>query len=380
MGFLDGVRVVDATRLLPGGFCTMLLSDMGAEVLKVEQPGFGDYLRAAPPTKGGRSTLHSTVNRNKLSIGVDLKKPRGKEVMRRLLRRADVLVEGFRPGAMSRLGFSYDAVKKVNPRIVYCSITGYGQESDFRGVPGHDINFQALAGCLAYPTAADVPLVQLGDMAAGIYAALGILGALVGRKGPVRLDVPVVASLLSFMVVPASAYLATGQPPAPGQSLIFGSTPYYRLYGTSDGRRMAVGALEEGFWRNLLEALGVPEMSRMRFGTPRERRLVGEALARIFATKTREEWTELLMRGETCTTPVLTIQEALTSGWGKSLSMLADSAGEAVLNGPLKAKPSARSRPFTSAPSLGENTGAVLKSLGYSKAQVTALKAEGAVE
>ena len=118
MGFLDGVRVIDATRLLPGGFCTMLLSDMGAEVIKVEQPGLGDYMRATPPTRDGRSPVHSTVNRNKLSIGVDLKSPKGKEVMRRLLKKADVFVEGFRPGAMSRLGLSFGAVKRVSPRIV----------------------------------------------------------------------------------------------------------------------------------------------------------------------------------------------------------------------------------------------------------------------
>lgn len=380
MGFLDGIRIVDATRLLPGDFCTMLLADMGAEVIKVEQPGLGDYLRAAPPTRGGRSTLHSTVNRNKLSIGVDLKKPQGKDIMRRLLHRADALVEGFRPGAMSRLGFSYGAVRKINPKIVYCSITGYGQESDFRSVAGHDINFQALAGSLAYPSSAEVPLVQLGDLTAGMYAALGILGALVGKKRPVRLDVPVVASLLSFMVVPASAYLATGHPPTPGQSLIFGSTPYYRLYSTSDGGHMAVGALEEGFWRNLLKALGVPEMSGMRFGTPRERQLVEQRLTRIFATKTRDEWTKLLMRRETCTTPVLTVEEALASGWGKSLSMLVAAAGEVVLNGPLKSKPALRSRPFTRAPSLGADTGALMKFLGYSKSQAAALKAEGAIE
>ena len=127
MGFLEGVRVVDATRLLPGAYCTMLLSDMGAEVIKVEQPGLGDYMRSAPPTKRGRSPSHASVNRNKLSIGIDLKTAEGKEVLRRLLKGANVFVEGFRPGAMKRLGFSYEEVRRINPSFIYCSISGFGQ-------------------------------------------------------------------------------------------------------------------------------------------------------------------------------------------------------------------------------------------------------------
>ena len=380
MGFLDGVRIIDATRLLPGGYCTMLLSDMGAEVIKVEQPGLGAYMRATPPTKNGRSPVHSTVNRNKLSIGIDLKAPEGKRVLRRLLEDADVFVEGFRPGAMSRLGFSFQSVKKINPKIVYCSISAYGQESRLSSMPGHDINFQAMAGTLAYSRATEVPLLQLGDMASGMFAALGILGALASRKKAVRIDVPIVASLLSWMVVPASAYLATGKPPKEGHSLVFGSTPYYNLYETSDRRHIAVAAIEETFWKNLLEVLGVPEMDDMRFGTAEERQEVTRALTRIFATKTRDEWAELLMHRDTCATPVLTVEEALTSGWSKELSMLVDLADEKILNGPLKSKPPMRARPFTRAPSLGEDTASLMGSLGYSRDQIDALRSSGAVE
>jgi crotonobetainyl-CoA:carnitine CoA-transferase CaiB-like acyl-CoA transferase len=381
VGFLDGTRVVDATRLLPGGFCTMLLSDMGAEVVKVEQPGLGDYMRATPPTKDGRSPVHATVNRNKLSIGIDLKARAGKEVMRRLLKEADVFVEGFRPGAMSRLGFSFADVKKVNPRIIYCSISAYGQNNRLSSMPGHDINFQAMAGTLGYSPGPEVPLLQLGDLASGMYAALGILGALVRRKGAVYLDVPIVASLLSWMVIPASAYLATGRPPEEGHSLVFGSTPFYNLYETSDGKSMAVAAIEPVFWRNLVTALGVPGLEHKRFGTMEERREVTSELKRVFATKTRDEWAELLMSRDTCATPVLTVEEALTSTWAKNLEMLVElSKGETVLNGPLKARPAPRSRHFTRAPSLGEDTGKVMASLGYSRKQTEALKARGAVE
>ena len=381
MGFLDGVRVVDATRLLPGGFCTMLLSDMGAEVIKVEEPGLGDYMRATPPTKDGVSPVHLTVNRNKKSIGVNLKSEEGKEVMRRLLVDADVFVEGFRPGAMSRLGFSFLEVKRISPQIVYCSISAYGQENRLSSMPGHDINFQAMAGTLGYSPGPEVPLLQLGDMASGMYAAVGILGALAGKKGAVHIDVPIVGSLLSWMVIPASAYLATGRPPREGHSLVFGSTPYYNLYKTSDGRHMAVAAIEEGFWKNLLRVLGIPEMAPMRFGTPKARREVTEAITRIFASKTRDEWSALLMDRDTCTTPVLTVEEALTSDWAKNLSMLLEtSAGEEILNGPVRTKPPMRTRRFGRAPRLGQDTSPLMRSMGYSASRIEALRSAGAIQ
>ena len=380
MGFLDGVRVVDATRLLPGGFCTMILSDMGAEVIKVEQPGLGDYMRATPPTKDGRSPVHATVNRNKKSIGIDLKSAEGKAVMRRLLRTADVFVEGFRPGAMTRLGLSFPQVKRVSPKIVYCSISTYGQDIRLSSMPGHDINFQAMAGTLAYSTRAEVPLLQLGDLASGMYAALGILGALAGRRRPVFVDVPIVGSLISWMVLPASVYLATGSGPTEGNSLIFGSTPYYNLYRTSDGRYMAVAAIEPAFWRNLVGALGVPELEQMRFGTAEERGRVASELGRIFATRTRDEWAKLLMDRDTCATPVLTVEEALASDWAKSLGMLAGTGRDDVLNGPVRTVPAMRTKPFTTAPDLGGDTDSIMKSLGYSRAVTQRLKSKGAVQ
>ena len=359
----------------------MLLSDMGAEVIKVEQPGLGDYMRATPPTKDGVSPVHATVNRNKLSIGIDLKTRGGKEVMRRLLRKADVFVEGFRPGAMSRLGFSFSDVRKVNGRIVYCSISAYGQEDRLSSMPGHDINFQAMAGTLGYSPVPEVPMLQLSDMTSAMYAALGILGALAGRKRAVYIDVPIVASLLSWMVLPASAYLATGRPPKEGHSLIFGSDPYYRLYETSDGKHMAVAAIEEGFWTNLLTALGIPEMVPLRFGSQSERGEVTEAISRAFRTKTRDEWAELLMHADTCGTPVMTVEEALTSDWARALSMLVEvSKGEKVLNSPLRSDPPMRRKPFTLAPGLGDDTGRVMKSLGYSKKRVEYLRSEGAIQ
>jgi crotonobetainyl-CoA:carnitine CoA-transferase CaiB-like acyl-CoA transferase len=380
VGFLDGVRVVDSTRLLPGGYCSMLLSDMGAEVIKVEQPGLGDYMRATPPTKNGRSPVHATANRNKLSIGIDLKSSRGKEVMRRLLGTADVFVEGFRPGAMSRLGFSFRSVKNINPRIVYCSISAYGQGGSLSSMPGHDINFQAMAGTLGYSRDTEVPLLQLGDMTSGMYAALAILGALAGKKKGVYIDVPIVGTLLSWMLIPAAAYLATGKVPEEGHSLVFGSTPYYNIYDTSDGKHIAVAAIEETFWRNLVVALGVPQLEELRFGTPEERGLVTAELRRVFSTKTRDQWAALLMKKDTCATPVLTVEEALNSGWVRSLAMLTSIKGELVMNEPVRSRPEMRSTPFTRAPELGEHTNSVMKSLGYSTSEISRLRKSRAVE
>jgi crotonobetainyl-CoA:carnitine CoA-transferase CaiB-like acyl-CoA transferase len=381
VGFLDGIRVVDATRLLPGGYCSMLLSDMGAQVVKVEQPGLGDYLRATPPTKQGESPVHMIVNRNKRSIGIDLKKPEGKQVMSKLLGYADVFIEGFRPGAVRRLGFSFGEVAKVNPRIVYCSISAYGQASGFSRMPGHDINFQAMAGTLSYHRRPAVPQLQLGDMASGMFAAVGILGALASKNRPVFVDVPIVQSLLSWMVIPVSAYLATGHSPWEGHSLVFGSTPYYNIYLTSDKRYIAVAAIEQEFWHNLITALGVPRLEQMRFGSRAERSAVTKTLRRIFATKTRDEWAKLLMRRDTCATPVLSLDEAVNSGWARDSSMLIRVRGDgAVLNQPVMFAPPSRSTPFAAAPSLGEDTAAIMRELGYARTDISRLREAGAIQ
>lgn len=378
MGFLDGVRVVDTTRLLPGAFCTMLLSDMGAEVIKVEQPGLGDYMRAAPPTKRGRSPSHASVNRNKRSIGIDLKSDEGKDVLRKLIKRSDVFVEGFRPGAMRRLGFSFEEVKRINKRIVYCSVSGFGQGTSLSSMPGHDINFQAMAGTLGYSSRPEPPLIQLSDIASGMYAALGILGALAKRDGAAYVDVPMVASLMSWMVVPAAEYLATGSPPAPGSSLVFGSTPYYRLYRTSDGGHVAVAAIEERFWANLLRFLGLEEFTSKRYGSAREQEDTTNALERTFSADTREHWTELLSDKETCVTPVLEPGEAFRDK-RVAASLFVRAGSDLVLSSPLRTKPPQR-RKFSAAPELGADTQAIMRSLGYPNSVVTRFRKMGFIQ
>jgi crotonobetainyl-CoA:carnitine CoA-transferase CaiB-like acyl-CoA transferase len=218
-------------------------------------------------------------------------------------------------------------------------------------------------------------------MVAGSLAAVAVLGALVRRKEAVYIDVPIVQSLLSWMVVPMAAYTVTGKPPSEGHSLMFGSTPYYNLYRTSDGKYMAVAAIEDDFWHNLVTRLGVPGIENKRFGAAPERRRVASALRRAFASKTRDEWTRLLAHEDTCASPVLSVEEALNSEWARASSSLAEVEGSApVLNSPMRTLPPMRGRPYTAAPSLGKDTDQVMKGLGYGKAEISRLKRRGVLE
>ncbi len=381
MGPLKGVNVVDATRLLPGGFCTMLLSDLGAEVIKVEQPGLGDYMRLTPPVGDGPSPVHQMVNRNKLSIGIDLKKEEGKRVLRKLIARADAFVEGFRPGVIERLGFAFPQVKEINPDIIYCSVSAFGQTSPLSSMPGHDINFQAMSGALGSSDATHVPMVQLGDMCAGMYAAIGVLSALARtrKRGAVYIDVPIVQSLLSWLVIPVSAYLVTKMNPGQGHSLVFGSEPYYNIYRTSDGKQLAVAAIEDEFWHNLLKRLDLLELENLRQGNARERSYVKEKLSEKFASRTRDEWARLLMHENTCVTPVLNIGEVLDTGWVRSSKVLTGAGGRAVLNMPISFNPAIAGHKRR-APTLGQHTNRIMERLGYSVSEVRKLKQVGAVE
>jgi crotonobetainyl-CoA:carnitine CoA-transferase CaiB-like acyl-CoA transferase len=402
---LKGTKVLDITRLIPGGFCTYLLSSYGAEVVKVEEPPRGDYVREVPPLLDGVSLAHTMINRGKRSIAIDLKKTAGKAVLRKLIERSDVFLEGFRPHAVERLGFSYQEVKKLNPRIVYCSISSFGRDSRLSSMPAHDLNFQGMVGLLdpQKQRRPRVPSVQFGDYVSGMYAAIGILAALRERRTATFIDVPVVQSLMSLLMLPASAYFATGVPPEEGQSLILGSEPYYAVYRTSDGRYLAVAAIEARFWENLTRAIGLPRgVAGLRDGTERGRaRLRGE-MRRVFASRTQKEWSELLMGKDTCVTPVLRIDEALDSAWAResgAVGSLGVGSGRrttrrAILNQPLRfsgrmvraeAKggeetgEEGKSKKEKDAPTMGQHTRPILRGLGYDSTGVERLFRSGAV-
>jgi len=391
VGPLDGVRVLDLTRLFPGQYCTMLLGDLGAEVLKVEEPLRGDYLRWWPPFQGQESVLFLALNRNKRSIRLNLKSERGREILRELARRYDVLVEGNQPGIMDRLGLGYDALSQVNPRLIYCSITGYGQDGPYRDHAGHDINYCGIGGILAITGTPDgelaIPGVQIADMAGGgMGAALSILASLIARQQTGRgqyADVSMldgVVSLVGHLIV---LDLATGEPLQPGRFLLNGGAPCYAIYETSDGKHLTLGALEEKFWLNLCKALGRPDLVDCQFTSGERGERTRAELAGIFRTRTRQEWVELLQGEHMCLGAVLSLEEVASDPQVLARNMVWEiehpTAGtHKVIGSPtrLSDTPASMRSP---APKFGEHTRQVMAELGYSAREVERLEVEGVV-
>jgi len=382
-GALDGVRVLDLSRYIPGPYCAMLLGDLGADVVKVEEPPLGDPTRALPPPVGEDSAAHAALNRNKRSLAVDLRTPAGVEVVRRLASRADVFLEAFRPGALARRGLGPEPLLADNPRLVHCSLTGYGREGEHAGRAGHDIDYLALGGFLGGNCDTEgrpvLPIAQLADMAGALVATIGILAALHARertgKGQV-VDVSLLGGVAALMALPATRRLAG---PDPADELT-GGFACYRVYRCRDGRHLAVGALEPKFWAALCRAVGLPD----RIGRQWERGPRGQetiaAFERVFAERDRDDWVRELRDVEACVEPVLDPAEAFTAGPARAL--LAEQAvGPRRLATPacpvrLHDTPAALRRP---APRLGEHTREVLAEAGYSADQIEGMWQSGAV-
>jgi crotonobetainyl-CoA:carnitine CoA-transferase CaiB-like acyl-CoA transferase len=318
-----GVRVVDLTRLLPGPFATMLLADLGAEVIKIEAPMGGDYARWTPPivenVDGGYGAFFESVNRGKKSIGLDLKSDHGLAIAKALIATADVVIESFRPGVMERLGLGPDALAELNPNLIVCALSSFGQSGPLRLRAGHDINFLARAGALGIAgpagSAPGLPAVQVGDLAGGaLYAAFTIAAALFRRErggGGATIDISMTEGVLSLMGPVLSIFGATGKAPARGGDTLTGGLPCYRIYETSDGGHIAVGALEPKFWAQVVSALGHPEWANdgLIMG-----KAADEAVARIqaaFHQKTLAEWTEVFEQLDACTEPVKSLEDVV---------------------------------------------------------------------
>jgi len=312
---LTGVRVLDLSRLLPGPLCSLILSELGAEVIKVEDTGAGDYFRNLPPQQGGLGGAFYALNRGKRSISVDLKAPAGRELLLRLLPRCRVVIEGFRPGVMDRLGLGFEALREVNPEIILCSITGFGQTGPLAGRAGHDINFLALSGVLAAGGTPDgppgLPGIQVADVAGGaLWAAIRVLAALQGGGGG-HLDVSMTEGTMAFLLPWIGDMMFGGRPLARGEDMLNGGLANYNTYRTSDGKHVAVGALEPKFWDALQGALGL-EAGAGEPGEPRIARQSSELVERLgqrFAAGTRARWAEELGRVDACADPVLEMDE-----------------------------------------------------------------------
>jgi alpha-methylacyl-CoA racemase len=376
-GPLAGLRVLDLSRLLPGPFCSMLLADHGAEVIKVEGTGEGDGLRADP------AAFHA-LNRGKRAVRVDLKAPGGTEVLLRLADGADVLLESFRPGVLDRLGAGWEAVHARNPRLVWCAITGYGQDGPLRDRAGHDINYLARAGLLALSGDEDGPPAlaagQIADLGGGaLTAAFGILAALRerDRTGEGRfVDVAMTDGALAWLAMPAAARLAGGPPERRGAQRLGGGIVCYRVYRCADGW-ISLGALEPKFWAAFCRGTGRKDLLPHQLdpsGSPAHAAV--EAMA---AARTRAEWAAFAAEHDCCLEPVLELDEALAEPQVAARGMveaLAD--GRRVLASPVRAG-DGPGAPRAPAPPPGADTDALLREAGYAPEAVAALRAAGAV-
>jgi crotonobetainyl-CoA:carnitine CoA-transferase CaiB-like acyl-CoA transferase len=385
-GPLEGVRVLDLTRLLPGNYCTLLLSDLGADVLKVEEPGRGDYIRWAPPMSGGQGVVHQALNRGKRSLTLNLKVAAGTDLLLRLAARSDVLIESFRPGVLDRLGAGYNTLAERNPQLVYCALTGYGQDGPYRDRVGHDINYTGYAGILettGVPGGPPVlPSVQVGDFAGGMAAAIGVLSCLheARRTGHGRLvDVSMLDVATSWTGVLVSSYLATGVPPERGRMPLSGGLACYQVYRAADGKYLAVGALEPRFWETLCQHLGLPELVDEQYGPPHRQEEIAGKVQEVLSRRTRDEWVAELAGVETCVGPVNDVAEAMSDPQLVHRGLLAQVEGRPVGPGTAVKVSGHRPSSFRPAPQLGEHTAEALSELDLSDEDVERLRSGGVV-
>ncbi len=392
-GALEGIRVLDLSRLLPGGFCSLLLADFGAEVLKVEDTGMGDYVRWSPPYHEGaedsaKSALFLSLNRGKRSIRVNLKEDAGREVLLRLASEYDVLLESFRPGVLDRLGVGWERLRAENPRLVYCAISGYGQDGPYTGRSGHDLNYLGLNGVLGLTGDAGGPPVQSGgqiaDLGGGaLMAAFGILAALREREhsGEGQLvDVSMFDGSLSWLAMVAAKYLCDGVVPERGDDWLSGRLVCYRPYECRDGW-VTLGALEPKFWQAWCRGVGREDLVEQQFERPGSE--THAEVERIFRERTRDEWSEFAASHDCCLEPVLGLDETLDSELVRAREMVVGidqpgTDGVDLLGVPVKLSrtPGAPAGP---GPALGEHTDEVLGALGYSPDELRSLRDAGAV-
>jgi crotonobetainyl-CoA:carnitine CoA-transferase CaiB-like acyl-CoA transferase len=392
---LEGLSVLDLSRLLPGGYCSLLLADFGADVVKVEDTGVGDYVRWSPPYYEGaepsaRSALFLALNRGKRSIRIDLKNERGKEVLLRLAHGADVLLESFRPGVLDRLGVGYERLREDNPRLVYCAITGYGQDSPARDRSGHDMNYLGLGGLLGLTGEPDGPPVQaagqIADLGGGALMALvGILMALRERERSGEgqfVDCSMFDGALSWLGMVAADTLATGKVPVRGRTQLAGGIVCYRPYRCADGY-VTLGALEPKFWAEFCVGVGREELLDHAFDPPGSD--AHRAVCQVFAERTREQWQAFAADHDCCLEPVLDLDEALATDLVASREMIVElaqpGAGRPVrlLGAPFKLSRTPADPTRAPGPGLGEHTDEVLGAAGYTAQDLAALHEVGAV-
>lgn len=388
---LAGFRILDLTRLLPGAWCTQMLADFGAEVIKVEQPGTGDYWRWMPPKVRHHSAQFLSLNRGKKSIALDLKTPGGREALLKLVESADVLIEGFRPGVMKRLGLSSDVLHARNPRLVICALSGFGQEGPWSQLAAHDLNYVGMMGLMHLvngrrenPAANGLPIADVG--AGALMAIAGLLAALVDaqRTGRGRfVDISVADGLLSWVGFITAGWNA---PDGAEEDSPFDAPfdkPFYSVYETADGRHMVVGAYEEKFWLTLCRVLGLPQWMHRQWCEGDEERALRADIVDAFRQRSFEEWRRIFSENEACVTPVLTTREALESEHAQARGMViaVDDPREGVLEhvgNPIRFDGEALNS-LEPVPELGAHTETLLAEAGYDDRTIASLRQQNAI-
>lgn len=383
---LANLRVLDLTRLLPGPLATQHLADYGAEVIKIEDTGAGDYARTMGAMNGDTSYFYQVCNRGKKSVRLDLKQAEGRELFLRLVDTADVVVEGFRPGVMDKLGLGYDALSERNPKIVVCSISGYGQTGPYALRAGHDINYIGYAGVLdqigVAGAAPALSNLQIGDLLGGTMSALfGVLVAVLDARASGQgrhVDVAMTDAALAHAIFPLAEVLAHGGVKPRGEDLLTGGVPCYGVYETADGRHMAVGSLEEKFWHLVCDTLGRPDLKPAHLATGDEGARARAEVAAIFRSRTQAEWTALFDGVDCCVTPILRLEESLENPQLLARGMVATVDGVRQFGPPVRLS-GFEPGPFKPAPQAGGDNDAVLESLGLDAAEIARLRTAGVI-
>lgn len=385
-GPLASLKVLDFSTLLPGPFASLMLADMGAEVLRIESPTRVDLLRVLPPHDHGTSASHAYLNRNKRSLALDLKQAEALEIVRELVKDYDIVLEQFRPGVMERLGLGYAALNAINPRLIYVSITGYGQTGPYKDRAGHDINYLALAGIASHTGRQDsgpLPLgVQLADVAGGsLHAVVGLLAAVIARQHSgvgQHLDVSMTDCSFSLNAMAGAGYLACGVEPDWETQVLNGGS-FYDYYRTRDGRWMSVGSLEPAFMQQLCEALGRPELAAQGLSPrPEQQKALKLALQVEFEKRSFEQLCELFAGVDACVEPVLSLSEAVEHPQFKARKLISqvprgDGSTQAQIACPLKFS-QGLPKPRHMGAAVGAHSDEVLAELGLSAQRIAALR------
>lgn len=384
MGILDGIKVLDLSRLLPGPYCTLMMADYGAEVIKIEEVEKGDYIRWRKPAISGIGARHLTINRNKKSVELNLKTEEGRHIFKQLAAEADVILESFRPGVMKRLGLHYEEISKLNERIIYCSLTGYGQTGPYANLPGHDINYIGYSGVLGLIGEKNgkpiIPGVQIADLGGGALLALSaICMALFHKERTGKgqyIDISMLDGTVTWQYAALSDFFASGRLPKRGENRLDGQFAYYQVYKTKDQKYLTVGASEEKFWKRFCELVQKPEWIQLH--SSKNQDVLKNELSLLFLTKSQKEWLELLALEETCVGPVYDIDEVLQDPQiverGLFFEMEHPLAGRVKQIAPPIKFSEVGKQTFSPAPLLGEHTEQVLFDLNYSSEEVEDLR------